>query len=129
MIDTNTKNNNFNKILFVDDEAMFLELIKEVFFDEGIKIFTACDGQTALKFIEKNGIDILVTDIKMPEFNGFDLAAQAKVISPCSKIIFVTGFDNLIEQNKKYLREAGYHILKKPFPIEQIVTLVRKLSV
>jgi len=128
MTNKQSDNNNFQKILFVDDECIFLELIKEVFSDEGINIYTACNGLIALDFIQKNGIDILVTDVRMPELDGFDLATQAKVISPNSKIIFITGFDNIIEMNRKSIKDAGYHILKKPFPIEDIIGLIKKLS-
>ncbi len=112
----------FLKILIVDDELVFLSLIEEVFACEGIKIKTTGDSTVAMKIIEEEGVDILVTDLKMPKFNGIDLATRAVKICPDTQIIFMTGYNEPQEDTTDF---QNYFLLKKPFHIEEIVNLIK----
>ncbi len=110
------------KILIVDDELIFLTLIEEVFACEGIKIQTSGDSAVAMKIIEEEGVDILVTDLKMPKFNGIDLATKAINVSPDTQIIFMTGYNDAQNETTDF---QNYFLLKKPFHIEEIVNLIK----
>lgn len=112
----------FLKILIVDDELIFLSLIEEVFACEGIKIQTTGDSTVAMKIIEEKGVDILVTDLKMPKFNGIDLATKAINLCPDTQIIFMTGYNDAQKETTDF---QNYFLLKKPFHIEEIVNLIK----
>ena len=84
-------------LLLVDDEPEVLESLHDILtnnFNKAFNITTTSYSAEAIKVI-KNGItDILVTDIKMPEYTGFDLANEIRRINSAAKVIFLTGFAN-----------------------------------
>ena len=83
------------QILVVDDENIVLSLICDALEDEDFDIETAATGQNALKIIESKTLDLIVTDIRMPDINGIDLVKRAHAIQPDMGVIFMTGYANL----------------------------------
>ncbi|MCL5062783.1 MAG: response regulator [Nitrospiraceae bacterium] len=61
------------KILFVDDEENVLTAVKRVFMDAGYTILTALSGKEALKILEENDVQVIVSDYRMPDMNGIEL--------------------------------------------------------
>lgn len=92
------------KAIIVDDEQMVREGLKEHYhwskYDiQVVDIFE--NGECAFKFIQKNNVDLIISDIVMPGMNGFELVEKAREINPNVKIIFVSGYTDA-----KYLLEA-----------------------
>ena len=74
---------NGQSVLIVDDDADLLELVKEVVNSLNFKPSIMSDPVAALELItNNNGIELLLTDIEMPNMNGFDLARNAKEANP-----------------------------------------------
>src|SRR5260221_13695924 len=79
-------------ILFVDDDPALRETVAAALAQPGYAIFTAADGYEAIRILADHRISLLITDVKMPGINGFDLARQAKVMRPNIQIIYLSGY-------------------------------------
>jgi DNA-binding NtrC family response regulator len=105
-------------VLAVDDDAGMLALCAAIFRRAGYSVITALTAATALQALHDNpSISLLVTDIKMPEIDGFKLADMAKVRRPNLKIIYVTGFGDEVD-TLPGIRHGP--ILNKPYPAERL---------
>ena len=92
-----------SKVLVADDEEIIRELAKEVLEAEGYEVVTAEDGSAALSKIAEGGIDLLLTDIKMPEIDGLRLIREARKVTPDLPSIIMTGYAT-IETARKAIR-------------------------
>lgn len=100
-------------LLLIDDEEELSESMKELFMDEAQEIFIANNGQEALEILERNDIDCVVSDIKMPVMDGLKFMKLARERGHSQPIIFFTGHGT--EQLKKEVREMGAaDLLMKP---------------
>ena len=119
------------RALILDDEPTVLELLKEVFTVEGFSVDTTTRGDEALKLIENEDYDIIISDIKIPDMDGKEFYHNLKSIKPeaVSNIIFISG-DTASKETKDFLKESGNLFLHKPFTIEQLKkTISKQLSI
>ena len=79
-------------ILFVDDEEPILSSLKSLFRKEAYNLFTFTNGKDAVEFIKHHPIDIIVSDMRMPELSGIEFLNQASNISPESVRIMLSGY-------------------------------------
>ena len=80
------------QVLIVDNEASMREFLSIVLRKEGYVCQTAEDGRQALKVIETEPIDLVLSDIKMPEMNGLELLKAIKETSPETAVVMMTAF-------------------------------------
>lgn len=78
-------------VLFVDDDTFVIELIKMLTDGEDFQLFTADNGQNAWEIFQQETIDLVVTDIKMPDMDGLELLTKIKSIKPQTPVIALTG--------------------------------------
>jgi len=81
-------------ILFVEDETANRQLYEEEFNEEPYRIFWAVDGIEALKILSEETIDLVVTDIRMPNMNGISLIAQMLLERKNIPVVVVTGYNH-----------------------------------
>lgn len=102
-------------LLLVDDEEDVLQVIRQKINWEALGfsvIGTATNGIEALEIMEENPVDVVMTDIKMPRMDGFELISHVKKDYPATKIIIFSGFDEF-EYAKEALRlKVGEYLLK-----------------
>jgi DNA-binding response OmpR family regulator len=110
---------NAQSILIVDDDEMILELLTEAFKIYGFKVFTAGNGFEGLRIFDKECIDTVLTDIRMPGINGAELAAHVRNRSPNTKIAVMTGgYEDV--GNKLVNDGTADHCFFKPFSISDL---------
>ena len=80
------------KVLVVDDEEIMREFLADVLKDEGYDVTTASSGIMALELIEKETVEVMITDLMMPGMSGLEMLAQAKEMDPSLDIIVMTGY-------------------------------------
>ena len=80
------------RILIVDDDMVLCKTISEGLASRGHLCDTAISGATALEALEQKPIDVLLTDIVLPDMNGLELTAKVKKMKPETAIIVTTGF-------------------------------------
>jgi len=70
------------EILIVDDEPRLTESLKIIFKNKGFRVQTSCDGLEAIEIFRGSPVKVVLTDIQMPNMNGFDLFCNLKKIDP-----------------------------------------------
>ena len=107
-------------ILFVEDEAALRELVVQILTPLGFEVLVAADGYEAIRFLVERPVDLLFTDIVMPGLNGFDLAAQAKLLRPDLKVLYATGY--AVQERRQAIRHGK--LLRKPLRADQLAAEV-----
>src|SRR5258708_26359568 len=89
-------------ILLVDDEPDLRTIIAEWFKREGSRVLVAEDGAEALNIIQANQVDVVVSDVRMPVMDGITLLKKVKASGYKSRVMFVTGFTDVINPRESY---------------------------
>lgn len=115
-------------ILAVDDDETSLRLIKKIIEPTGHVVVTACNGLEALSLLANNEFDLIVTDLFMPEMDGFALLDELQIRDSSVPVIVVTACGS-IENAVLAVRKGAYDFVEKPFNAENfIITLQRALN-
>lgn len=112
-------------ILIVDDEKGIRDGLRLFLKREGHLTFTAADGQEAIEILEKNDIDLVISDLKMPRIDGDELLAFIKKNYPCIKVIILTGHGT-VETAVESMRNGAYDFLIKPLNLEKLGLIVKR---
>ena len=115
-------------ILLVDDE---IDIQNRYFLQAGYDVLVAHDGKEGLELFRKKSIDVIITDIIMPNMNGYDFISEAQYIAPNHPFLLSTA--QPIEQHTIYgLSLGGYDFIAKPFSLRELVlrvnNILRRLS-
>jgi CheY-like chemotaxis protein len=108
-------------VLVVDDVASYREMMAFALSGYGFRPLVAADGTEALAILEKEKVDLVVTDMKMPNMDGLDVAVALKKKYPKLPIIFMTAY-GMEERFQEALRFADHYLLK-PFDISELNNL------
>ena len=113
-------------ILLVDDEPLTLKNLKTIFEKADFDVMTAQHGLEAIAVYEhkKNQIDVILSDIELPEMDGWMLHSRLKEINPQVKVIFTSGYHNPDIQ-ARCEREGIQALISKPFKLDEVVSIVR----
>ncbi len=113
-------------LLVVEDEPSILKLTERILTDLGYRVITATNPLEALEMPETRagGIDLLITDVVMPEMNGRDLSLEIKSIYPNIKCLYMSGYTADVIANRGVL-DQGFNFIQKPFSNHDIGVKVR----
>ncbi len=100
-------------ILIADDEFGIRESLEKVLSKAGCKTLVAGSGSEALAVLNKKKVDLVLTDLKMPDGGGLELLKEIKKDSPDIEIILLTGYGS-IEIAVEAMREGAYDFIAKP---------------
>ena len=109
--------NDQKQILIIDDDLTLLEVVHARLTSAGFKVYKAANGKTALTLIEKHTIDLLISDIKMPEMSGMELLDKVRSIYPYLPVIFLTAYSNEIIHLVSQITSMR-HSLKQSQPLK-----------
>lgn len=113
------------KVLIVDDEPIIREVVREFFELENFVVTEAESGHEALEFIDKETFDCVISDVRMPNGDGIELAKQLlKRQSPKPKLVLITGYSDIGDYNAKEL--GVQKIIFKPFVPDQLISAVKE---
>jgi DNA-binding NtrC family response regulator len=108
-----------NSILIVDDELLIRDLLYDFFVNQGWQPSMAENGQKALAILEKDRIDLVLTDIRMPEMDGLELTSEMRQLYPDIPVIIMTAYPT-VESAVEALRNKVSDYITKPFNINQL---------
>lgn len=114
-----------SSILVVDDERTMLSLLEKILSQDGYQVYLATNGREALAVIEKQHVDIIITDVKMPELDGFGLLKIVKNEYPEISVIMMTGYGDTYTVKDALLLGADEYITK-PFRSQEISLVVER---
>ena len=114
-------------VLVVEDEASVRMLISEVLDVLGYRYLEAADAKTALELLQREPqIDLLVTDVGLPDMNGRQLADIAREERPQLRVLFVTGYAEAASVRGGVLAE-GMQMMTKPFALDALGSKIREM--
>ncbi len=113
-------------ILVVDDEPALRELARQILLDAGYKVLTAGDGKEALDIIPTQSIDLILSDVIMPNMDGYQMAQKVLECYPTIKIQLTSGFSG---DRHSILTDSTLkdNMLYKPYDSHELLTHVRLL--
>jgi two-component system response regulator HydG len=112
-------------LLVADDDPGLRESLERTLTREGYRVVLASDGRAALERVQAGGVDLIVTDLRMPGLTGLELLRAAKAIMPDVDVILLTAFGT-VEEAVKAMKDGAYDFLTKPFRREQLLKLIDK---
>ncbi|RMF58945.1 MAG: sigma-54-dependent Fis family transcriptional regulator [Calditrichaeota bacterium] len=115
------------RILIVDDEQDSLDLMHELFEQNGYETFTAHNGVEALEIIRENEPDIMISDMVMPEMGGLELMDVVSQKYPDISVIMITAYGT-IETAVEAMRKGAKDYILKPLRLEEILAKVETIS-
>jgi len=115
-------------ILLVEDEAPLLEITQRMLERRGYKVLTASSPGQAIQLAREHAgtIDLLITDVVMPEMNGRDLAKNILSLYPQTKRLFMSGYTADVIAHQGVL-DKGVFFIQKPFSAQDLAATVRKV--
>ena len=113
------------RVLLVDDESQFVEALAERLQLRGFEALVANDGPAALDLIEKDRLQLVVLDLRMPEMDGLEVLRRIKEKWPKTQVIVATGHGDE-EDRRKCLELGAFAFLSKPVNIKELSGLLRE---
>ncbi|MGM0417734.1 MAG: sigma-54-dependent transcriptional regulator [Thermodesulfobacteriota bacterium] len=113
-----------NKILIVDDEKNFPLILSTVLEDEGYFAATARSGKEALEILGSDNIDLVLTDMKMPEMDGIKLLDNIKKINPDIPVIVMTAHGT-VEKAVEAMKKGAFTYILKPFGNQALIEHIK----
>ena len=112
-------------ILAIDDDDSLRRVVEYNLAEEGYRVITAANGPSGLEAYQRQPVDVVLTDIRMPGMEGIELLARLKAMQPELPIIMLTAFGT-IDSAVEAMRLGAFDYLTKPFSRDQLRASVRK---
>ena len=110
-------------ILVVDDELLIRDLLYDFFSGQGWEISVAENGEKALDILQEKQVDVVLTDIKMPQMDGLTLSSRVRDGYPNLPVVIMTGYPS-VDTAVEALRSKVEDYIIKPFNINQLYRVV-----
>lgn len=111
-------------LVIVDDEPVILQILKAVFEDEPYRLTLAASGHEALQVMQRDGVDLLLTDKNLPDVNGLELLKAAKQVNADAEVIIITGYASLETALAAMELDAFDYVLK---PLNNVFDIRKKV--
>jgi DNA-binding NtrC family response regulator len=113
------------QILVVDDEINICRSVEKILSKIGLRVRTALNGQDALKLLEAEPFDLVLTDLKMSRLGGMEVLRRAKELNPGLPVIVMTGYAS-VSSAVEVMKLGAVDYLPKPFTPDEIRAVVRQ---
>ena len=111
-------------LLIVDDEPVILQILKAVFEDEPVRLTCVGNGADALRVLDEQPVDLLITDKNLPDVNGLELLKAAKSINAFTEVIVITGYASLDSALTAMEHDAFDYVVK---PLNNVFDIRKKV--
>lgn len=111
------------KLLIVDDELIALRNLTHVMEKEGYKVVGTQRGQNAIKLLEEERFDAVLTDLKMEKVDGMQILKRCRELSPDTEVIMITGYAT-IQSAIQAMKKGAYDYITKPFKLDEVRKVV-----
>jgi DNA-binding NtrC family response regulator len=114
-----------HKILIVDDEKVALKNLEHVMKKEGYQVVSTQSGPNALKHLEQEAFDVVLTDLRMEKVDGMQILAKCRELWPDTEVVLITGFATL-ESAVEAMKQGAFYYVAKPFRLDEVRKVVRE---
>lgn len=113
-------------ILIVDNEKTFLDSLRIIVkkFDDEFEVYTAYSAKEAMELMSSSDIDLLITDIYMPDRDGLELIKEVRRKNSSPKIIAISGDTRYLKVAKSF---GASYSLEKPFELDELKSIIDKV--
>ena len=115
-------------LLLVDDEPSILSALRRLFRPHGYRIFTAESGAAGLAILEQESIDLIISDMRMPEMDGATFLKQVRQRWPQAMRILLTGYADITSTVSAINEGEIYRYIAKPWDDTEMLTVVREAT-
>ncbi|MBD3284865.1 response regulator [candidate division WOR-3 bacterium] len=113
------------KILLVDDEEAFTDVVSALLTAQGFKVEVANDGRSALNQIRSASFDLVITDLNMPLLDGIQLIRQVRAFAKDQRFMVVTGYPSQ-ESYQEAFEMGVLKYISKPFLPDRFINIVKE---
>jgi DNA-binding NtrC family response regulator len=113
------------RLLVVEDDDAMRDLLVEELSEAGFQVVAARGGRDGIDRVRRERIDLVITDLRMPDLDGFDLIRDVKATPHSPHIVMITAFGS-IETAIKAVKLGAYDYITKPFEIEELILVADK---
>jgi DNA-binding NtrC family response regulator len=115
------------KLLIIDDERVALKNLEHVMKKEGYEVTATQSGQNAIKLLEEQHFDVVLTDLKMEKVDGLQILQRARELYPDSEVIMITGFATL-QSAVDAMKHGAFYYIAKPFKLDEVRKVVKEAA-
>ena len=112
-------------VLLIDDDESLRRVVEYNLHEEGYRVLTAADGTSGWHTFQAEALDLVLTDVRMPEMDGLELLTRIKAMQPDLPVIMLTAHGT-INSAVEAMKLGAFDYLTKPFNREQLKAAVRK---
>jgi len=112
-------------VLVIDDDERVRTLLRDILRFAGYQVIEASDGKSGMRYLEKGEFDMVLTDLGMPEMNGWEVVKMIKKETPQTPVVLITGWGTNLDEEK--VKESGVDgIIGKPFQVNEVIEAVEQ---
>jgi two-component system response regulator HydG len=113
------------KILIVEDEKIALKNLEHIMKKEGYEVVGTESGPNALKLLEEQPFDVVLTDLKMEKVDGIQILKKCRDLYPDAEVIMITGYATL-ESTVQTKKHGAFYYVTKPFKLDEVRKVVKE---
>jgi two-component system, NtrC family, response regulator HydG len=113
------------RVLVVDDKEEMAEMLAEDLSHRGYEGMGVTSGREAIHLLRTERVDVLVTDLRMPDVDGLDLLRESLALDPSRPVIMMTGYGS-VDSAMEATGSGAFHYLFKPFRLDVLVDIVNQ---
>ena len=114
-----------SKILIIEDNESVQKMLCNTLKEEGYSPISFNNGKDSLNKIREESVDVIITDLKLPDMNGLDILKEVKNTNPLIPIIIITAYGN-IDIAVEAMKNGAYDFITKPFDTEHLILLIER---
>ncbi|OGR23799.1 MAG: two-component system response regulator [Desulfuromonadales bacterium GWD2_54_10] len=114
------------RILVVDDEENACIALSKILAHEGYEVASACNGYEALNYLRGKEVDLIITDINMPEMNGLAFLRELNRCHPSSNVIMITAYGE-VESYLEAMSLGAFEYINKPVKVDELKKIINKI--
>src|SRR4051794_18121365 len=112
-------------ILIVEDDAAMRMMLREALEEDGYNAEAVGGGRAGIERVKQGGVDLVISDVKMPDLDGLDMLREIKAVAPSPHVITITAFGS-IDTAIRAVKLGAFDHITKPFDVDQLILSVQK---
>lgn len=116
---------NKGRLLIVEDEKVALKNLEHVMEKEGYEVVGTSSGPNALKILQEQEFDVILTDLKMEKVDGLEVLERCKALHPDTEVIMITAYAS-IPSAVETMKKGAYDYIAKPFKLDEVRKVVKE---
>ena len=112
-------------ILIVEDDRAMRMMLREALEEDGYTVEDVGGGRAGIERVKQGGVDLVISDVKMPDLDGLDMLREIKAVTPSPHVITITAFGS-IDTAIRAVKLGAFDYITKPFDVDQLILSVQK---